>query len=236
MKATGKPEHNAFLRHTFKGESPLDWVLPDLCGFPGALPIEHPMVMAYIASCEPDHRLIYVSPQIANLGFAPEAWLAETDLRLQQIHVGDFEHVSQSLRRSRSTGEKFNCYYRFYDSSGKIHWLHDEASVVRDEAGMPLFTSGVMLDITEKKEMEAELHEHRYCLERQIEQRTGQLLKRMALLESCNASLSSKLASAYKELAELRQTIRVCAVQPEEVSDWAHSMIVWRVAAAGEIS
>lgn len=72
-------------------------------------------------------------------------------------------------------------------------------------SGTPMFIRGVMLDITNKKEMEAELNEHRYRLERKVEQRTEQLVRRIALLESCNTSLCDKLALAYKELAALKQ-------------------------------
>lgn len=51
------------------------------------------------------------------------------------------------------------------------------------------------------KKMQAELDEHRYHLERKVEQRTEYLLKHIALLESCNATLCDKLALAQKELA-----------------------------------
>lgn len=59
-----------------------------------------------------------------------------------------------------------------------------------------------MLDM---KKMKAELNEHRYCLERNVERETEHLLKRIALLESCNATLSGRLALAHKELAALKQ-------------------------------
>lgn len=72
-------------------------------------------------------------------------------------------------------------------------------------SGTPLFIGGAMPDIANRKEMEAELYELRYCLERNVERRTEQLLRRVALLESCNATLSDKLVSAYNELAALKQ-------------------------------
>ena len=55
------------------------------------------------------------------------------------------------------------------------------------------------------KEMKAELNEHRYYLERNVERRTEHLLKRTELLEHCNATLCDKLALAHKELAALKQ-------------------------------
>ena len=55
------------------------------------------------------------------------------------------------------------------------------------------------------REMKAELHEHRYYLEQKVEMRTEHLLKRIASLEACNATLCDKLATAQRELAALRR-------------------------------
>ncbi len=149
--------------------------------------------------------MTYASPQIASLGFAMEDWIGKPDLRLQHIHEDDLEKFAQAMLHSRSTAEAFSCQYRLYDGFGRLRWFHDEANVVRDKSGTPLFFSGVMLDISDKKAMEAELNEHRYYLERNVERRTEQLVKNMTLLESCNASLCDKLALTQKELAALKQ-------------------------------
>lgn len=230
-------------------------------GFASILPLEHPLVMTYVSSCQQDHHMIYVSPQIAWLGFTPETWLGKTDFHLQQVHEDDSGRVGQALQHSRCTGQKFNCHYRLYDSSGKVRWVHDEASVVCDESGAPLFFRGVMLDVTDKKEMEAELNEHRYYLERNVEQRTEHLMKRIAVLESCNAALCDRLAlirreSGVPKQASAARIIRLgavtqpmpvtqttsvtqtydCVDQLNGISDWARNMIRWRLAAAGVIA
>lgn len=57
------------------------------------------------------------------------------------------------------------------------------------------------------KKLEAELNEHRYYLERKVEQRTEQLVKRLILLESCNTTLCEKLAQAKREMAELQKLV-----------------------------
>jgi len=169
--------------------------------------IEHSSAISYVSSCRSNRHLIYVSPQISNLGFAPEDLLDRPDLRLQQVHEEDFGRFDQALRRSCNAAENFNCHYRLYDNHGKVRWFHDEATVVCDEAGVPLFIKGVMLDISDKKRMEAELVDHRYCLERNVEQRTRQQTKRIATLESCNASLCNQLSSARQEIAALKQSL-----------------------------
>lgn len=58
----------------------------------------------------------------------------------------------------------------------------------------------------EAKKMASELKEHRYYLERNVAMRTEELLRRINLLESCNASLCDKLALAQNEVAMLQQS------------------------------
>ena len=68
--------------------------------------------------------------------------------------------------------------------------------------------------------MKAELNELHYHLERNVEQRTGALSKRIALLESCNTTLCDKLASARKELAALKQaSLHLLAKKDTEPND-----------------
>lgn len=66
-----------------------------------------------------------------------------------------------------------------------------------------LFLGNVVLGM---KKMKAELNEHRHFLERSVERETAYLSKRIALLESCNATLSGKLALAYQEIAMLERS------------------------------
>lgn len=177
----------------------------DTGGFSSIMLLAHPLAIVYITSCLQDNRMIYVSPQIVNLGFTPEVLLGEPDFRLQQVYEEDSERVDQAIRHSCVTAEKFSCHYRLYDSNRKVHWFHDEASVVCDESGTPLLIRGVMLNITDKMGMEAELKQHRYNLERNVELRTEQLVRRATVLESCNKALCDKLALAMKNLATLNR-------------------------------
>jgi len=86
--------------------------------------------------------------------------------------------------------------------------LNGKKSTVR------LQTIKATLDINK---MQAELDEHRYHLERKVEQRTEHLLKHIALLESCNATLCDKLALAQKDLAASRQQAVATFPRKDEV-------------------
>lgn len=217
-------------------------------GLLGTLTVEHPLVISYLFSWRHDNRMIYVSSAIASLGFAQQLWLDEADFRLKQVHEDDFERVYMALQHSIGTGEKFNCHYRLYDSRGNVRWFHDEASVKFDGSGAPMFLKGIMLDITDKKSMESELHEHRYYIERKVEQRTELLKRQMALLESCNAALCKKLESvqAVPPLQKTAQddfqvdhALQLASGLDESIdgiSDWVRNTFGCRVAAAGAIA
>ncbi len=64
--------------------------------------------------------------------------------------------------------------------------------------------------------LQAELHEHRYYLERKVEERTEQLSTRIKVLETCNSSLAGKLADAKKDIAVLRRQLADATCNPEQ--------------------
>ena len=56
--------------------------------------------------------------------------------------------------------------------------------------------------VQQLNKMRSELHEHRYYLEQNVDQRTEYLTRRIEVLEACNAALCSKLASSQKSLED----------------------------------
>lgn len=174
--------------------------------------VEHIPAITYILTLEEEGRPVFVSPQIERLGFTAEEWIKESDLRFQRINPEDRDLVMQAFLHSRSTGEVFRCDYRISTRTGDILWFHDEASVVRDEKGKMLFLQGVMLDITEKKAMEGELAEHRYWLEKKVEQRTAMQERRISVLESANTNLCAKIEENMAALRQARLAQLRCQV------------------------
>lgn len=67
------------------------------------------------------------------------------------------------------------------------------------------------------RELKSELNEHRYYLERNVELRTVHLLRKIAMLESCNAALCARLEAAQLQLAGFGRQ----AVAPENESSLA---------------
>ncbi|MBA4143255.1 MAG: response regulator [Nitrosospira sp.] len=133
--------------------------------------------IVYIAALDGTNRLLYVSSRIEKLGFPLEQWLNNPDILLAQTHPDDKAHTVEERARSRSTGVPLRCEYRLLARDGTVLWFRDEASVVRDEAGRSLFLQGILVDITESKQAETELRQHRYRLEDLVGQRTDELAK-----------------------------------------------------------
>jgi len=105
-------------------------------------------------------RTVYISPQAeALLGYTVEETLANPLLWTEILHPDDRERVLAEDAAGNASGEPFHMEYRMIARDGRVVWIHDEATVVRDAQGRPRFWQGFMLDITERKRMEEQLKE-----------------------------------------------------------------------------
>ncbi len=105
-----------------------------------------------------DHRLLYVSPQVETvLGYSPGEWTKNSELWEERLHPEDRDRVLAEDARTERTGEPFKSEYRIRARDGRLVWLRDEAVLVRDVAGRPLFWHGVQYDVTELKRTEEKL-------------------------------------------------------------------------------
>ncbi len=114
--------------------------------------------VVYIEPVEEGLGTDYVSPQFeAITGYPPERLTEEQGFWESILHPDDRERVLAEDRRSFETGEPFNTDLRLVRADGGVVWVHDEAVLIRDEDGTPLFWQGFFHDITEKKRSEEEL-------------------------------------------------------------------------------
>jgi len=103
---------------------------------------------------------VYISPQVETiLGYSPEEWRDDPALWGGLIHPDDVERSREADRRHYETGEPLAIEVRLSAKDGSTRWIRDEAILVRDEEGRPLWSQGILLDITERKLAEQALHE-----------------------------------------------------------------------------
>jgi diguanylate cyclase (GGDEF)-like protein/PAS domain S-box-containing protein len=120
--------------------------------------VERLPLLIYIDKPEPESPTLYVSPQTtAMLGYTPEEWASSPDLFLSICHPDDLERVIAETTRLLASGGQAPIEYRIVRRDGSVAWVRDEAVVVHDESGRPICTQGYMLDITERKQREADL-------------------------------------------------------------------------------
>src|SRR5215211_4651513 len=104
--------------------------------------------------------ITYMSPQYeAMLGYPPEKEILDEEHWLRVLHPDDRERVLAEELRTDETGEPYRIEYRQIARDGRVVWVHDEATLIRDEEGNALYWLGVQYDITEQKRIEEELRQ-----------------------------------------------------------------------------
>jgi diguanylate cyclase (GGDEF)-like protein/PAS domain S-box-containing protein len=114
--------------------------------------VEHLPAAVYLDGLDEGATTLYISPAVTPmLGYTPEEWTADPDLFPRILHPEDREAVLAANVRHNETGEPFRMEYRMIAKDGRIVWVRDEAVIVRDERGRPLYSQGFLLDITASK-------------------------------------------------------------------------------------
>src|SRR5919106_190918 len=132
--------------------------------------VEQLPAVTYMQEIE-NSTLAYVSPQIESvLGYSPEEYLANPGLRSQTIHPEDRGWVLQEDIRTDETGEPYSVEYRRTSRDGRVVWVREEAVLVRDSEGRPLFWQGILMDVTERKHQEEALRQSEALYRTVVEQ------------------------------------------------------------------
>ncbi len=96
----------------------------------------------------------------------------------QVIHSDDLAMIADTAEEVRTTpGYAAKREYRIIRKDGQIRWVHELIQNVCDHSGKPNLVQGAIYDITERKQMEEDLHKHRERLEELVQARTTELTK-----------------------------------------------------------
>src|SRR5215216_4346216 len=168
--------------------------------------VEQLPAVTYMQEIE-NSTLAYVSPQIESvLGYSPEEYLANPGLRSQTIHPEDRGWVLQEDIRTDETGEPYSVEYRRISHGGRVVWVREEAVLVRDSEGRPLFWQGILMDVTERKHQEEALRQSEALYRTVVEQAEENIFlvdaKSRRVLDANDALLRS-LGYTEDELKEM---------------------------------
>lgn len=98
--------------------------------------------------------------------------------RSETIHPDDRERVWRELAEAVQSGNELVSEYRVVRPDGEIRWVTSRGAVQRDDVGVPVRASGIVLDITDRAAAEAALRE----LNETLEQRVAEALAERKLL------------------------------------------------------
>jgi diguanylate cyclase (GGDEF)-like protein/PAS domain S-box-containing protein len=120
--------------------------------------VERLPVIVYTAELGENGRWHYVSPQVEEiLGYRPEDFVRDPNLWARLLHPDDrgraLELETEDLLGRRDTTP---VEYRMFKRDGSTVWMHDEAVLEADEAGVPIW-HGVLYDVSERRRAEREL-------------------------------------------------------------------------------
>ena len=122
--------------------------------------VEHIPAVTYIDRIDEVNSAVYISPQVEEmLGYTPEKWREDSEFLWKILHPDDKERILAEAQRTNETGDPFGEEYRVISKSGHVVWVRDEAGLVKDREGTPIFWQGVVHDITERKRTEEALRE-----------------------------------------------------------------------------
>ena len=125
--------------------------------------VEQLPAITYIDEFQPNvptWPTVYMSPQVESiLGYSPEEWRRDPELWLSILHPEDRERALEADHRHYDTGEPLMQEFRLLARDGSVHWMRDEAIMIRDEDGRPRWSQGILIDVTERRQSEQALHE-----------------------------------------------------------------------------
>ncbi len=115
--------------------------------------------ISYATRFEPGFPLTYVSPQVMDiLGYPPEAFLADQDLWYRIMHPDDRSEVERNeawiWENGAGAHRLLDRTWRMIAADGRVVWLRELERVIRDAAGRPSSTAGVLIDVTRQREAE----------------------------------------------------------------------------------
>ena len=116
--------------------------------------------LLYVDAVDATRPMIDVSPGVEDLlGIPRDEFLSRPYAWADSIHPDDLDGVLAEDERCTRTGDPFRMEFRVVHPDGRILWVRDDAVLIQDESGEPLHWLGLMLDVTELIEAQAELHQ-----------------------------------------------------------------------------
>jgi PAS domain S-box-containing protein len=99
----------------------------------------------------------WVSSNVGRWGYTPEALKSGAPTFSEILYPDDVDRVHQEVERfTREGREAFVQEYRIRTADGRVLWMDDRTTVVRDADGRVIRYEGTLADITDRKQLQAQ--------------------------------------------------------------------------------
>jgi PAS domain S-box-containing protein len=116
---------------------------------------------AWIAPERSEHRLNFVSDYVEYmLGYSIDEWLAEPNFAIKIVHPDDRDRVAREIDQAYDEADpdyQLVSQYRWRKKDGRYIWVESQSRVVLDNQNRAVGMRGVTIDISRRKEAEANL-------------------------------------------------------------------------------
>ena len=99
------------------------------------------------------------------LGYAPDAIEASPADWIERLHPDDRERTLTAFGKFMDNEAPYGEDFRARHRDGSYRWIYSNAQLIRDEAGTPIKIVGTHTDITDRKQIELELHYQKELLQ-----------------------------------------------------------------------
>jgi PAS domain S-box-containing protein len=128
-------------------------------------------------------------------GLEPHSCEASYDAWLATVHPDDREKTAQAVQEAARVGAELFAEWRMQDRDGTERWMMSRGQPMRDARGRVVRYIGIVVDITERRQMETELRNTHDLLEEKVAERTRELtVKTEQLLQAQKMEAIGRLA------------------------------------------